>query len=184
MSNNSPSFPSMPGKKHIRTQLVELRRRHDQVIQLHVIGTSNEDIRKLLGVSHETVQTSLYSELGKERIRELRELAEIDTADIAVQIHLGATRSIKFLNDVVSGVGDGIGASKGLRYKSAVELLRMDGFTPITTSVSIRARGILGEDGVKALLNKGRGIRVYEGEPPALEEPIEADFTELIPEGP
>ena len=174
-------FPAMPGQKHVPKQLLELRRRHDQIIQLHVIGLTNIDIAEVIGVKERTVQTTLYSDLGKERIRELRELAEIDTANIATQITLGATRAIQFLNDVVAGIGEGVGASKGLRYKAAVEMLRMDGYTPITRSISLTARGVLGQDGVRSLFEKGRAIQGYED---IVQEPIEANFTELITEEP
>ena len=178
------AFPPLPGTKHVPKQLLELRKRHDQIIQLHVIALSNKDIADVMGVTERTVQTTLFSDLGKERIRELRELAEIDTVDIATQITIGATRAIQFLNDVVSGTGDGEGVSKGLRYKAAVEMLRMDGYTPITRSININARGVLGQDGVRSLFEKGQALQVYETsieESP--EDPIEADFKELIPEG-
>ena len=175
-------FPPLPGEKHVPKQLLELRRRHDQIIQLHVIQLSNKDISDVMGVTERTVQTTLFSDLGRERIRELKELAEIDVADIATQITLGAARAIKFLNDVVSGTGEGVGVSKGLRYRAAVEMLRMEGFTPITRSINLSARGVLGQDGVQALFSKGKALEVYEGNV-VEEEPIEANFTELIPEG-
>lgn len=176
----------LPGLKHIPRQLRQLTRRHDQIIQLHVINISNKDIATILGITPRTVQTTIYSDLAKDRIIELKRLAELDTADIAVQIHIGATRAIKFLNEVISGTGEGAGASKGLRFKAAVEALRMDGYTPITRSINLQARGVLGEDGMMALINKGRAVKEADisiSETISTTEPMEADFTELIPEG-
>lgn len=176
----APSFPSLTDNRHTKGDLKSLRVKHDQILQLFTIGVEQTAIAEQLEVSYHVVKNTVSSTLGQARIKELRELAEIDTADIAVQIHLGAARAIRFLNDVISAKGEGEGSSKGLRYKAAVEMLKMDGYTPITRSISLQARGVLGEGGMKALLEKGRAVNGMVSK--EVVEVIEADFTELVEE--
>lgn len=178
------TFPSLPGAKHEKDRLSKLTSKHELILQCHVVAMDEIEIGKRFGVDRLTVRRIVNSELGQARIGQLRQLAEIDTADIATQIHLGAIKSIDFLNEIVSNEGDGIGSSKGLRFKAAVEMLRMDGFTPVTRSVNIHANaGVLGEGGMQALLAKGRAVKGMDEVPFEKKKVIEADFEQLITEG-
>lgn len=187
----SPTFPALPGIKRDEHSHKKLTQKHEVILQCHVIGMDHTEIGRQIGLSAHAVTDIVNSELGQARVGQLLQIAEIDTADIATQIHLGAGRAIDFLNEIVSNEGDGIGSSKGLRFKAAVEMLRMDGYTPVSRSVSIHANaGVIGEGGMQALLAKGRAVRgldVVEETPPSSsfdkKEVLEANFEELVPEG-
>ena len=150
----STDLPPMSEVKHSPGQLTELRSRHHEIVRRFVEGADTGEIAAEMGLSDRAVRNCLNSDLAKMKISELQRMADIESADITQIIHQGAAAAAHLLRDIVNGVGEGAVAKLAHRSRVGLEMLKMDGFTPVTRSVSLT--GYLPKEGVEALKTHSR----------------------------
>lgn len=144
-------------------QLRNLRGGHDRMIRMHVEGRSNKDIAQELEVTEHTVSYTLRSDLGLQRIGELRMLLDLDLEGdkIAVKIHDGAVNGAQYLTDVIEGIGQGEGASVSEKVKASIELLRMDGYQPTQKIEKKIEHGYIGSVGITHIMKRAEEIGLH-----------------------
>lgn len=118
-----------------KDQLRRLQAKHQLMIRLHLEGATATEIATQLSVTPKTVLSCLHSDIGLEKIQQLQEIAEIDALDVAKMISRGAVKGAKLLAEMAAGEGQGENATLNQRFKAGLELLKMEGFTPVTRTV-------------------------------------------------
>ena len=110
----------------------QLNAKHDEILRLKLLGMSNRSIGEELGVTEVTVGYVVNSELGKMKLREMQDLSDLETCDIAREIKKAAPKAVRLLRDIVEDRVEG--ASVQLRVRTAQDLLSRAGHSPIQKS--------------------------------------------------
>ena len=113
-------MPRHPYKEHRRYNIQHLWDRHHEIKRMVFMGMTNEDIAQALGCHKQTVSITRNSPIVRAELDKMQAVADGQTIDIAIEIKNLAPKALRFIE---SEVLDNPDASRGLRYKAAVDLL-------------------------------------------------------------
>ncbi len=126
---------SLPISAPVSTSnLKKLRAIHGDILRLHHTGMSNNDIAKNVGVSICTVNYTIQSVPGQERLRELRLLSDNDSIEIAKKLRAIAPEAVDMLKDIMHDALEGEVISVPTRLRAAESLLDRGGWGKVSKS--------------------------------------------------
>lgn len=161
----STSFADIPEPRAY--QPLELSARHDEILRMKLTGLRHGDIAAALGITTAAVGYVVNSEMGKRRLQELSELADLESCDVALEIRKSAPKAIRLLKEVIDGTVEG--APIVTRVRAAQDMLDRAGHGKVERK-KIEFTGYMG--GLEELKQRAREAGV-------LADSIDADFAEV-----
>ncbi len=122
-------------------QVGHLWEMHHEVIRLIMLGMQNKDIAERLDVTPEHISGIRNSKIVQDRLVLMTAARDVDTIDIAKDILKIAPKSLKLLEDIIGGEGQGKDATIGLRARVAESNLDRSGFGAPKKVIGIHAHG-------------------------------------------
>jgi len=107
----------------------EMWEMHHEIVRLLVLGMSNKDICKILGVSAPMVSYTRNSKVVKDKLAIMRAARDADTIDIAKDIQTKAPKALALLYDIIEDHGETYGMP--LAAKTAESWLDRAGHAPV-----------------------------------------------------
>jgi len=165
-------------------ELEELQDSHEKIIRLAAMGMTNAEIALDVGCTREKVTYTLRGELGSAKLETLQIAADIETIDIARNIHVVAEKAILLMDEVVSG--DVAEATIRDRLDVAKQVLSMDGYSPVSKQIIDVNVSNAEKIGLENIRDRAQKLRLLKSPEPEI---IEADFKKLdsatgdMPEG-
>jgi len=153
-------------------EVQKLQESHERIINLSAMGMSQRDIAIEVGCSSDKIRYTVNGRLGSDKLEEIQEAAEIETIDIARNIHEVAEKAIRLMDEVVSG--DCEEASIKERLDIAKQVLHMDGFAPVAKQVLDVNISNMEKLGLENIKNRAERLRLLRK--PEEEKMIEGDF--------
>ncbi len=154
-----------------RVEIERLQESHEHIIRLATMGMNPLDIAREVGCTNDKVSYTLRGELGSAKLEILQTAADVETIDIARNIHFVAEKAIKLMDEVVSGTNEE--ASIKDRLDVAKEVLRMDGFAPVTKQIIDVTTSNADKIGLETIRDRAQTLRLLNSPNPKV---IEADF--------
>lgn len=109
-------------------QVNEIRDQHHEIIRRLVLGQNAEFIARQIGISGATVRNVKNSPVVQERLSVLNAKRDQQTIDVAAHIDRIAPKSIKLLEEIITGKGAGANAPISLRARTAENNLDRAGY--------------------------------------------------------
>lgn len=88
--------------KRTTHDLAFLRERHEEIINLHVLGMKDTDIATHLGLHLNTVNNAVNSTLGREKTALMRGARDAETIDVAKKMQEIIPKALKVYDDILS----------------------------------------------------------------------------------
>jgi len=120
---------SVKGDERKTFEVSEMWEMHHEIVRLLVLGMSNVDICKILGVSQPMVSYTRNSKVVKDKLAIMRAARDADTIDIAKDIQAKAPKALALLYDIIEDHGETYGMP--LAAKTAESWLDRAGHAPI-----------------------------------------------------
>lgn len=156
---NEFDLPDMPRVR--KYQLTELRERHKEILRQKMLGASNTDIAENLGITSIAVGYTLHGELAQEQMRDMQQIADIDTVDVAHEIKIQAPKAVRLLSEIIDGSHPD--ASISLRMRAATEILDRAGHGKVTKVEGRFAHGYMDQQGLDLIRARAREIGLATG---------------------
>jgi len=158
-------FPAttLPAPPIIRKyQPEKLLDNHREILRRRVSGQSIKNIAKDLQMDRSGVEAILSSELGREGMRSLQDLADLDTKDTMRVLSEAAHQAAEVLRDMIDGK---IAVSAGTQLRAAESALDRTGHGRVTkTQTSITHNGYIGETGRESLKRRAIALGYITGD--------------------
>ena len=163
-----------------RFSVKEVTDKHHDAIRMMVLGFSDVEISKRLGLVPAQVTHIRRSPLVRERIKVLAAARDKQTVDLAAELQLDAIQSFRFLQAVRDGSakdenGDPIIASINLRSGIAFGLMDRAGFSPVKRIQGEVLHAHLSNDQIQALKQRAADARALAA---GSNDVVEADYEE------
>ncbi len=106
------SAPREPDKRRVaseerkRFEVDKMWELHHEIVRRTVVGQSNVDIARSLGVSEVMVSYTLNSEVCKKKVSAMRAERDAETVDIAKEIREFAIQPLELLKDIIRDKGE------------------------------------------------------------------------------
>lgn len=135
--------------------------RHQEILRRKALGLSAEDIATDLGISPQVVYHVTRSDLGQERLTELKAGRDIAVQEAMDHITEMMPQAVEVLHKALHGVGEMAGLKASERIKVAETVLDRGGLGKIQKVVGQMDHGLRGRLGIE-LIKESAG-RVLEG---------------------
>lgn len=152
-------FPEVP--KINAYQPTEIRARHEEILRRYAIGEKEVDIAEALGITTRSVNHIVNSELGQERVQEIKDLAEVDTVSVINEIKLCLPQAVKILKSIMLGKVEQTADHNVpiiTRLKAAESLLDRGDVGKTTRSHSIVNHGYMGKVGLEIIRERAKSL--------------------------
>ena len=97
------------GEERKTFEVSEMWEMHHEIVRLLVLGMSNQDICKILGVSQPMVSYTRNSKVVKDKLAIMRAARDADTIDVAKDIQAKAPKALALLYDIIEDHGETYG---------------------------------------------------------------------------
>lgn len=154
-SDREPDLRRNPLKEARHWSVSEMWDIHHEIARMLLIGWKNVDIAKKLDVSAVMVSEVRNSPVVRDKLALMCKARDADAIDVAKEIKDFAPVALNLLKDIVTGEGDGEGASIGLRGKHAKDLLEKGGHVAVQKSLGLV--GHLTAEEIEAMKEKAFG---------------------------
>lgn len=134
-------YPKAKNLKHLYAK-------HREVLRLHLLGHTGQEISALLGMSPGAVSRVLCCPLGRERLEIMQAEMDREAMDVASRLQESAGPAVDFLDAIVTGE---VETTTQLRAKTCMDVLSRAGYSPVTRNVNLDMHGSLTEDDIKAI---------------------------------
>ena len=145
--------------KRTTQDLCQLNQRHQEIINLHILGIKGPKIAEMLNISYNTVVTTIESTLGQEKLAIIRGARDAETVDVAKKMQEIIPKALAVYEKILTaeangGVSHG-GASIALQKATADSVLKdFSGLAVPKKVVSISTR--LTPDLIEEIKNRGK----------------------------
>lgn len=102
---------------------------HHEIVRRIVIGQTNRDIARSLGVSEPMVSYTRNSKVCQDKIKEMRAVRDADTIDLMEDIRMKAPKALGLLEDIIDDHGESF--PMGLAAKTAENWLDRAGYPAV-----------------------------------------------------
>ena len=96
----------VPQEERKAYEIKQLWQRHHEIVNLSAQGFSNVEIAHILGINPQTVSNTLNSNLGMEKLADIREARDLDARMTAARIKTLRDRAFSVYQRVLEGVDE------------------------------------------------------------------------------
>lgn len=155
-------------------ELQKLQVSHEKIVALTAMGMSRKDVATEIDCSVDKVGYVINGAIGGAKLEEIKAAAQLETVDIARNIHQVAEKAIKLMDEVVSGENKEAGIKE--RLDIAKQVLHMDGFAPVQKQIIDVNRTNAEKIGLDQIRERAAQLHLL-SKPVPEAKVIEADFT-------
>lgn len=138
----------------------QLWQRTHEILRLAVLGMKGPEIAKILGITPQTVSNTLNSDLGMQKLSELRKQRDEETIDVVSEIHKLLPKAIKAYENIL----DNDQASLALKKETADTLVMdISGHRAPTKVQGQFAHAYIDSPAIKALVERGKAAALSMG---------------------
>lgn len=128
--------------------IAKMHSMHKNIIRLHVLGASHQQISDETGFSMTAISGIINSDLGKTAVEQMHQQIDKKVVSVGEQIAEAAKEGQKFLSAIAAGT---IEAPMGLRAKVAMDQLDRHGYGKITRTVNLDLQGDLSLEDIQEI---------------------------------